>query len=307
MGYLYTRDSMLILVADGMGGHARGEVASQLTLQTLASIYQRDAKPLLHRPGALPRGIGSRGAPRTAPLSRRAQPARGTAHDSGGLHRATGRRDLGARRRLAPVPDPRRPHPRTHDRPLTRTSPGSVRADPTGRREGPSGAQSDLQLHRRLRRADGRSQPTVRDAQRRHAAAVLGRAVGFAERPADRRGVHRQDGDARGARTDGTRARTERTRGRQLHRGRDDLGRHRVGRDGAADRGAGVDTADSRRHGRLDDPDAAPRRARPRTRNCRKIRSTTPSPRSRRRSSARPSSSASSRAPQRGLRGACGC
>ena len=50
MGYLYTRDSMLMLVADGMGGHARGEVASQLTLQTLASIYQRDAKPLLPDP-----------------------------------------------------------------------------------------------------------------------------------------------------------------------------------------------------------------------------------------------------------------
>ena len=28
-------------VADGIGGHARGEVASQLTLQTLASLYQR--------------------------------------------------------------------------------------------------------------------------------------------------------------------------------------------------------------------------------------------------------------------------
>jgi protein phosphatase len=50
MGYLYTRDSMLILVADGMGGHARGEVASQLTLQTVASIYQRDAKPLITDP-----------------------------------------------------------------------------------------------------------------------------------------------------------------------------------------------------------------------------------------------------------------
>ncbi|HZA94544.1 MAG TPA: serine/threonine-protein phosphatase, partial [Burkholderiaceae bacterium] len=25
MGYLYTRDSLLMLVADGMGGHARGE------------------------------------------------------------------------------------------------------------------------------------------------------------------------------------------------------------------------------------------------------------------------------------------
>jgi protein phosphatase len=51
MGYLYTRDSLLMLVADGMGGHARGEVAAQLTLQTMASIYQRDAQPLLADPG----------------------------------------------------------------------------------------------------------------------------------------------------------------------------------------------------------------------------------------------------------------
>jgi PPM family protein phosphatase len=50
MGYLYTRDSLLMLVADGMGGHARGEVASQITLQTMASIYQRVAKPLLADP-----------------------------------------------------------------------------------------------------------------------------------------------------------------------------------------------------------------------------------------------------------------
>jgi protein phosphatase len=50
MGYLYTRDSMLLVVADGMGGHARGEVAAQKTLQTMASIYQRDAKPMLADP-----------------------------------------------------------------------------------------------------------------------------------------------------------------------------------------------------------------------------------------------------------------
>ncbi len=50
MGYLYTRDSLLMLVCDGMGGHARGEVAAQITLQTMASIYQRDAKPLLPDP-----------------------------------------------------------------------------------------------------------------------------------------------------------------------------------------------------------------------------------------------------------------
>lgn len=51
MGYLYTRKSLLMMVADGMGGHARGEVAAETTLQTMAAIYQRDAKPLLPNPG----------------------------------------------------------------------------------------------------------------------------------------------------------------------------------------------------------------------------------------------------------------
>jgi PPM family protein phosphatase len=50
MGYLYTRRSLLMMVADGMGGHARGEVAAETTLQTLATIFQRDAKPLLADP-----------------------------------------------------------------------------------------------------------------------------------------------------------------------------------------------------------------------------------------------------------------
>jgi protein phosphatase len=50
MGYLYTRDSLLLMVADGMGGHARGEIAAQLTLQTVAAMYQKHAKPLLPDP-----------------------------------------------------------------------------------------------------------------------------------------------------------------------------------------------------------------------------------------------------------------
>ncbi len=50
MGFLYTRDSLMMMVADGMGGHARGEVAAQVTMQTVASIYQRMAKPLLADP-----------------------------------------------------------------------------------------------------------------------------------------------------------------------------------------------------------------------------------------------------------------
>lgn len=50
MGYCYTRDAGLFALADGMGGHPEGEVASQLALQTMAAIFQRDAKPILKDP-----------------------------------------------------------------------------------------------------------------------------------------------------------------------------------------------------------------------------------------------------------------
>jgi serine/threonine protein phosphatase PrpC len=50
MGYCYTRDAGLFALADGMGGHPEGEVASQLALQTLAAMFQREAKPKLAEP-----------------------------------------------------------------------------------------------------------------------------------------------------------------------------------------------------------------------------------------------------------------
>lgn len=50
MGYCYTREAGLFALADGMGGHPEGEVASQLALQTLASAFQRDCNPLLKDP-----------------------------------------------------------------------------------------------------------------------------------------------------------------------------------------------------------------------------------------------------------------
>jgi serine/threonine protein phosphatase PrpC len=50
MGYCYTRDSGLFALADGMGGHPEGEVASQLALQTMAAMFQREAKPALKDP-----------------------------------------------------------------------------------------------------------------------------------------------------------------------------------------------------------------------------------------------------------------
>lgn len=50
MGYCYTRESGLFALADGMGGHPEGEVASQMALQTLAAAFQREAKPSLKNP-----------------------------------------------------------------------------------------------------------------------------------------------------------------------------------------------------------------------------------------------------------------
>jgi serine/threonine protein phosphatase PrpC len=50
MGYCYTRDSGLFALADGIGGHPEGEVASQLALQTLSAMFQREAKPRLAEP-----------------------------------------------------------------------------------------------------------------------------------------------------------------------------------------------------------------------------------------------------------------
>lgn len=50
LGYCFTRDAGLFALADGMGGHPEGEVASQLALQTLAARFQSQAKTQLADP-----------------------------------------------------------------------------------------------------------------------------------------------------------------------------------------------------------------------------------------------------------------
>jgi serine/threonine protein phosphatase PrpC len=47
MGYCYTRESGLFVLADGMGGHPEGEVAAQLALQTISALYQKEARPVV--------------------------------------------------------------------------------------------------------------------------------------------------------------------------------------------------------------------------------------------------------------------
>ena len=50
LGHWRTPESVLLVVADGMGGHAHGEVAAELTLRHIAAGFKRDAQPRLANP-----------------------------------------------------------------------------------------------------------------------------------------------------------------------------------------------------------------------------------------------------------------
>ncbi|MCF8197983.1 MAG: protein phosphatase 2C domain-containing protein [Sulfuritalea sp.] len=48
--WLATEDAVLLVVADGMGGHLQGEVAAQLAIDTIAECFRIEAKPRLANP-----------------------------------------------------------------------------------------------------------------------------------------------------------------------------------------------------------------------------------------------------------------
>lgn len=48
--YCYSRDALLMVIADGMGGHHHGEIAAQLAVQSLAAAFQGEAKTQLDDP-----------------------------------------------------------------------------------------------------------------------------------------------------------------------------------------------------------------------------------------------------------------
>jgi serine/threonine protein phosphatase PrpC len=50
VAYCYSRDALVMVVADGMGGHLHGEIASQITVQFIAEAFQREARPKLADP-----------------------------------------------------------------------------------------------------------------------------------------------------------------------------------------------------------------------------------------------------------------
>ena len=50
LAYSYSKDALLLVLADGMGGHRNGEVAAQLAVKTLTDAFQRLAVPSLSSP-----------------------------------------------------------------------------------------------------------------------------------------------------------------------------------------------------------------------------------------------------------------
>ena len=47
MGYVYTPQSALFVVTDGMGGHANGDLAAQIAIETLTELFSSQAHPIL--------------------------------------------------------------------------------------------------------------------------------------------------------------------------------------------------------------------------------------------------------------------
>lgn len=50
LAHCYSRDALLMVIADGMGGHYYGEVAAQIAVQVLIESFQREAKPQIDDP-----------------------------------------------------------------------------------------------------------------------------------------------------------------------------------------------------------------------------------------------------------------
>ena len=50
LAHCYSRDALLMVIADGMGGHYYGEIAAQIAVQTLVEEFQRSATPEIRDP-----------------------------------------------------------------------------------------------------------------------------------------------------------------------------------------------------------------------------------------------------------------
>jgi len=50
IAYCYSRDTLLMVIADGMGGHMHGELAAQIVVQYITEAFKKEARPGLDDP-----------------------------------------------------------------------------------------------------------------------------------------------------------------------------------------------------------------------------------------------------------------
>jgi serine/threonine protein phosphatase PrpC len=50
VGYAYAKDTLLMVIADGMGGHEKGEVAAEIAVQEITRRFKQEARARLRRP-----------------------------------------------------------------------------------------------------------------------------------------------------------------------------------------------------------------------------------------------------------------
>ncbi len=50
LAYSYSKDVLMMVIADGMGGHARGEIAAEVAVNTMTNRFQQEARQTLRRP-----------------------------------------------------------------------------------------------------------------------------------------------------------------------------------------------------------------------------------------------------------------
>ena len=48
--YTYSRETLLLVIADGMGGHIGGDIAAQIAVRLFIERFQQEAKPILRNP-----------------------------------------------------------------------------------------------------------------------------------------------------------------------------------------------------------------------------------------------------------------
>ncbi|MCX8085614.1 MAG: serine/threonine-protein phosphatase [Rhodocyclaceae bacterium] len=52
LGYRYTREALLMVLADGLGGHGHGEVAAEAAVRSIVATFEQQARPRLSDPQA---------------------------------------------------------------------------------------------------------------------------------------------------------------------------------------------------------------------------------------------------------------